>query len=74
MAEGAPESLGGPGARTPLVTWTADGVRHTERTDAPTALAAHLMATVAGADGEVPDLCITRPSLEDVYLELTESE
>ncbi|GAB6937997.1 ABC transporter ATP-binding protein [Isoptericola variabilis] len=74
VAEGAPESLGGPDARTPLVTWTADGVRHAERTDAPTALAAHLMATAAGADGEVADLCITRPSLEDVYLGLLAKE
>ncbi|MFE5311282.1 ABC transporter ATP-binding protein [Isoptericola sp. NPDC056573] len=74
VAEGTPETLGGPGARTPLVTWTADGVRHSERTDAPTALAAHLMATVAGADGEVADLCITRPSLEDVYLGLLTTE
>ena len=74
VAEGTPESLGGPDARTPLVTWTADGVRHAERTDAPTALAAHLMATAAGADGEVADLCITRPSLEDVYLGLLAKE
>ncbi|MFD6178352.1 MULTISPECIES: ABC transporter ATP-binding protein [unclassified Isoptericola] len=74
VAEGAPESLGGAEARTPLVTWTQDGVRRSERTDAPTALAAHLMATAAGADGEVADLCITRPSLEDVYLGLVTKE
>jgi len=74
VAEGTPETLGGPDARTPLVTWTADGVPHAERTDAPTALAAHLLATVAGADGEVADLCITRPSLEDVYLGLLTTE
>ncbi|MCZ2263750.1 ABC transporter ATP-binding protein [Isoptericola sp. QY 916] len=74
VAEGTPEALGGPDARTPRVTWTADGVPHAERTDAPTAFAAHLMATVAGADGEVADLCITRPSLEDVYLGLLTSE
>lgn len=74
VAEGTPETLGGPDARTPLVTWTADGGQHAERTDAPTALAAHLMATAAGADGEVADLCITRPGLEDVYLGLLTTE
>jgi ABC-2 type transport system ATP-binding protein len=70
VAEGTPRSLGGPGARTPVVSWTQDGARRTERTDTPTALAAHLVATVAGPDGEVADLSITRPSLEDVYLGL----
>ena len=74
VATGTPETLGGPQARTPLVTWTVDGVLHSERTDAPTALAAHLAATAAGPDGEVADLCITRPSLEDVYLGLVGTE
>jgi len=74
VAEGTPDTLGGPDARTPLVTWTADGVARAERTDAPTALVAHLVATAAGPDGEVPDLCITRPSLEDVYLGLLTTE
>ncbi|GGM41601.1 ABC transporter ATP-binding protein [Promicromonospora citrea] len=69
VAEGTPGTLGGPEARTPVVTWEQDGVRRSERTDRPTALVARLIAA-AGPDGEVPGLTVTRPTLEDVYLSL----
>ncbi|MFI2488001.1 ABC transporter ATP-binding protein [Promicromonospora kroppenstedtii] len=69
VAEGTPETLGGPGARTPVVAWDDEGVRRTERTDRPTAAVARLIAA-AGPDGEVPGLSVTRPTLEDVYLSL----
>ncbi|MFI9488896.1 ABC transporter ATP-binding protein [Promicromonospora sp. NPDC052451] len=69
VAEGTPDTLGGPAARTPLVAWEQDGARRTERTDRPTALVAQLIAA-AGPDGEVPGLSVTRPTLEDVYLSL----
>ncbi|MEV0892227.1 ABC transporter ATP-binding protein [Promicromonospora sp. MEB111] len=69
VAEGTPESLGGPGARTPVVAWDDGGTRRTERTDRPTAAVARLIAA-AGPDGEVPGLSVTRPTLEDVYLSL----
>ncbi|MFI2362152.1 ABC transporter ATP-binding protein [Promicromonospora sp. NPDC019610] len=69
VAEGPPDSLGGPGARTPVVAWDDGGVRRTERTDRPTAAVARLIAA-AGPDGEVPGLSVTRPTLEDVYLSL----
>jgi ABC-2 type transport system ATP-binding protein len=64
---GTPETLGGRGARTARVSWLdADGA-HEVRTDRPTAEVAALMARF---DGEVPELQVRRPSLEDVYLEL----
>ena len=39
-----------------------------ELTDTPTALVADLAARYGG--GEVPGLTVTRPTLEDVYLEM----
>jgi len=69
VAEGTPDTLGGPEARTPVVAWDDEGVRRTERTDRPTAAVARLIAA-AGPDREVPGLSVTRPTLEDVYLSL----
>ncbi len=69
VAEGPPDTLGGPEARTPVVAWDDGGVRRTERTDRPTAAVARLIAA-AGPDGEVPGLSVSRPTLEDVYLSL----
>ena len=70
VALDAPDRLGGPAARRPVVRWLDGGVRRSERTDSPTALVASLAARLAGPDGEVPGLEVVRPSLEDVYLEL----
>ncbi|MEU4197866.1 ABC transporter ATP-binding protein [Kribbella sp. NPDC026611] len=62
-----PETLGGRGARTARVSWlSADGMREV-RTDQPTAEVARLLAEYGG---EVPELEVRRPSLEDIYLEL----
>ncbi|MFC8798794.1 ABC transporter ATP-binding protein [Promicromonospora sp. NPDC057138] len=69
VAEGTPDTLGGPAARTPVVAWDDGGVRRTERTDRPTSAVARLIAA-AGPDSEVPGLSVTRPTLEDVYLSL----
>ena len=67
---GTPETLGGRGARTARVSWLdADGA-HEVRTDQPTAEVAALMARF---DGEVPELEVRRPSLEDIYLDLIAS-
>jgi ABC-2 type transport system ATP-binding protein len=64
---GTPETLGGRGARTARVSWAdADGP-HELRTDQPTAEVAALMARFGG---EVPELEVRRPSLEDIYLDL----
>ncbi|MFQ4150043.1 ABC transporter ATP-binding protein [Arthrobacter sp. LAPM80] len=67
---GAIDDIGGPGAKVPLVRWRQDGVVHQQRTAEPSALAARLYAE---AGGEVDSLEITRPSLEDIYLELVGS-
>jgi ABC-2 type transport system ATP-binding protein len=62
-----PDTLGGRGARTARVSWLdADGA-HEVRTDEPTAEVARLMARFGG---EVPELQVRRPSLEDIYLDL----
>jgi ABC-2 type transport system ATP-binding protein len=62
-----PETLGGRGARTARLSWLdSDGMREI-RTDEPTAEVAALMTRFGG---EVPELQVRRPSLEDIYLEL----
>ena len=67
VAEGTPETLGGPGARTPHVRWTsADGRVHDVTTAEPGALVAGLVAD----GGEPAGLEVVRPTLEDVYLGL----
>ena len=62
-----PSSLGGRETAPAVVSWTEDGVRRSEATAAPTALVRELTARFPG---EVPDLAVTRPSLEDVYLRM----
>jgi ABC-2 type transport system ATP-binding protein len=61
VAEGAPATLGSRSLAT--VVWR-DG---REQTDDPAAVVARLSAAYGG---QVPDLSVTRPSLEDVYLDL----
>ncbi|MBO0609994.1 ABC transporter ATP-binding protein [Myceligenerans salitolerans] len=70
VASGEPDGLGGPHARTPLVTWLDDGERRSLRTDRPTGAVARIAHEVAAPDGEIPGLTVTRPTLEDVYLDL----
>jgi ABC-2 type transport system ATP-binding protein len=67
-ATGTPAGLGGRDAREATVSWQDDGTRRTVQTSEPTRVIAELGARYAG---EVPGLMVTRPSLEDVYLELT---
>jgi ABC-2 type transport system ATP-binding protein len=65
VAEGTPATLGGRSTAKATVSWLGpDGPRHT-LTDTPTALIAEL-----ARDGELAELTVTRPSLEDIYLEL----
>ncbi|MCY0904401.1 ABC transporter ATP-binding protein [Arthrobacter sp. H14-L1] len=64
---GTIDQIGGAAAKVPLVRWQRDGVEHAQRTSEPAALAALLYAQ---AGGEVDGLQITRPSLEDIYLDL----
>ncbi|MDP9386079.1 MAG: ABC transporter ATP-binding protein [Actinomycetota bacterium] len=72
LAEGAPGELGaGDGARY-RVTWrAADGVPQERVTGDPTALLHDLTAAALARGERLEDLRVTRPSLEEVYLELT---
>jgi ABC-2 type transport system ATP-binding protein len=71
LAEGAPSELG-TGAARYRVSWRDEAGRaHERETEDPTRLLNEL-TTQALADGErLHELSVTRPSLEDVYLELT---
>jgi ABC-2 type transport system ATP-binding protein len=71
IAVDSPRHLGRRDAALATVSWrTPDGSwEHTESA-APTALVTDLAARF---DGEVPGLTVTRPTLEDVYLEMIRS-
>jgi ABC-2 type transport system ATP-binding protein len=69
VASGDPAWLGGWAASAARVSWNAAGDtrRTTVQTTTPTRLVAELAREF---DGEVPGLTVTRPTLEDVYLDL----
>ncbi len=60
-----PATLGGRATTSATVSWTGPNGRESVRTDRPTATVAELSTRFAG---EVPELVVARPSLEDVYL------
>jgi ABC-2 type transport system ATP-binding protein len=62
-----PSALGDRETAPAVVGWTEDGIRRSEATDTPTAFVRTLSERFAG---EVPDLAVTRPTLEDVYLRM----
>jgi ABC-2 type transport system ATP-binding protein len=62
-----PALLGGRETAPAVVSWTEDGVRRTEATATPTAFVQDLAGRFGG---EVPDLGVARPTLEDVYLRM----
>ncbi|WP_067917365.1 ABC transporter ATP-binding protein [Actinomadura rubrobrunea] len=67
LAVDTPARLGGRATATARVSWRdPDGPRHID-TASPTQVVAELSAKFGG---EVPELAVTRPSLEDVYLEM----
>ena len=60
-----PDLLGGRATAPARVTWSEGGQARSELTQSPT----DFVKTLASRfDGEIPDLAITRPSLEDIYL------
>jgi ABC-2 type transport system ATP-binding protein len=87
VAEGTPESLGGRATAATLITFQSDGadleglpaddVRIGENgrvaisTDTPTATVHRLSGWALERGIELSDLSVTRPSLEDIYLQLT---
>jgi ABC-2 type transport system ATP-binding protein len=74
LAVGPPSELGaGPGAGTRArVSWRDEhGEPHSREVDDPTALVHELTGDALARGTGLRDLSVTRPSLEDVYLELT---
>lgn len=67
VAAGNPGSLGGRAAAAAQVSWDPEAGRRTVQTATPTQLVAELSQEF---DGEIPGLTVTRPTLEDIYLEL----
>jgi ABC-2 type transport system ATP-binding protein len=70
LAVGPPATLGGRALADACVSWDAPDGRKTIRTQSPTRVVAELALAAGTAGGEVPGLSVTRPSLEDIYLEL----
>jgi ABC-2 type transport system ATP-binding protein len=62
-----PSALGGRETAPAVVSWTEDGARRSEATATPTAFLRDLAARFPG---EIPDLAVVRPTLEDVYLQM----
>ena len=63
----APAELGGRATSQATVQWRDGDAIKSEKTDNPTALVSSLSSSF---NGEVPELIVTRPSLEDIYLEM----
>jgi ABC-2 type transport system ATP-binding protein len=69
VADGQPSRLGS--NRYRVAYRRADGEQVEHLTDDPTALLAELTAAALARGERLDDLSVTRPSLEEVYLELT---
>lgn len=67
VAEGPPSTLGGREAADAVVSWWTPNGTQTRRTAEPTQLVSELAAQHGG---EIPELTVRRPSLEDIYLSL----
>ncbi len=68
LALDTPGALGGRQGEEATVSWVEGGERRSLRTSTPTADVARIAARLPG--GEVPELTVIRPSLEDTYLAL----
>ncbi|MDP3972203.1 MAG: ABC transporter ATP-binding protein [Candidatus Nanopelagicales bacterium] len=67
LACDTPEQLGGRQMGSAEVSWLQDGTLRSQLTETPTRLVAELSERFGG---EIPELSVLRPSLEDVYLRL----
>jgi ABC-2 type transport system ATP-binding protein len=71
VAEGPPGELGTASTRY-RVSWRDEGGElHTREVEDPTAMLHQLTSAALARGSALRDLSVTRPSLEDVYLELT---
>ena len=66
VAQDTPQNLGGRAAAEATVRWVDERGEHVERTAYPTKLVTEL----AAGGRELAGLTVTRPSLEDIYLDL----
>ncbi|MFD9892983.1 ABC transporter ATP-binding protein [Amycolatopsis sp. NPDC059027] len=66
VAEDTPRDLGGRAGAEATVRWVDQRGEHVERTAYPT----KLITELSTGGGELGELTVTRPSLEDVYLDL----
>ena len=62
-----PTQLGGRSSSKALVQWRDNGELKSEETENPTALISSLTTQFSG---EIPELRVSRPSLEDIYLKM----
>lgn len=62
-----PALLGGRASAQATISWSEGGMSKSENSDSPTAFVKALSERLGG---EVPDLSIHRPSLEDIYLSM----
>lgn len=62
-----PSELGGRSSSKALVSWRQGHEVKSEATDNPTAFISQLCANFKG---EIPELTVTRPTLEDIYLKM----
>ncbi len=72
VAEGTPSTIGGEGAHLTRISWRDEHGQLQEReTDAPTRLLNEITGEAVAAGRELRELSVSKPSLEDVYLDLT---
>ncbi len=71
LAEGSPAQLGVGGGSRYRVAHLVDGERVVHQTDDPTRLLHELTSAALANDQPLDGLSVTRPSLEEIYLELT---
>ncbi|MGA3362277.1 MAG: ABC transporter ATP-binding protein [Solirubrobacteraceae bacterium] len=71
LAEGSPEQLGVGGGSRYRVAHLVQGELVVHQTDDPTALLHELTSAALAKDERLEGLSVTRPSLEEIYLELT---
>ncbi|GGL11911.1 ABC transporter [Sphaerisporangium melleum] len=67
VAAGEPATLAGRAQAEATVSWCGPDGEHSVRTATPTRVVAELAGSF---DGEIPELTVTRPTLEDIYLGL----
>lgn len=66
-----PATLGGRDDAKVIVRWRENGSTHEERTDSPTEFLRTLSSRLSG---EIPELTVSRPTLEDIYISMIEGQ